>query len=86
MHHSSPGSFVFTGQIDIPKRKVCTKSQNRPLQTCKYIEQMKEEIKANPIMFGNFELKFKESYVYLGDVISAGGLEANILETIAHRA
>ena len=54
--------------------------------TKKYIEKMKAENEADPIMFGDFELKLQETYVYLGDVISAQGLEASILETIAYRS
>jgi hypothetical protein len=42
--------------------------------------------KKNPIKFGKFQVKLKNEDVYLGDVISAKGLEASIVATINKRA
>ena len=42
-------------------------------------------MKKNPVMFGDFQVKAEEEDVYLGDVISAQGLEASIEATIRKR-
>ena len=39
----------------------------------------------NPIVFANIEGKPKHQDAYLGDVISAGGLETSVEATITHR-
>ena len=54
--------------------------------TKKFREEVNKEIKQNPIMFGDFQVKSKEEDVYLGDVISARGLEASIEATIRKRS
>ena len=56
-----------------------------PTKTCylvvgtpRYKENIQNEIKNNPLMFGKFECKEKHSDVYLGDVISCQGLEHSV--------
>ena len=51
----------------------------------KYRSEVKKEVDKNPVMFGNFTVKFQESEVYLGDVISAQGLETSVELTISRR-
>ena len=51
----------------------------------KWRQNTKDEIKLNPIMFGNFQVKSVDEDVYLGEVISAQGLEAGIEATIRRR-
>ena len=63
-----------------PKKTVCI-----AIGTKKFQEQAKKEVDAEPIKFGDFEVKLVESEVYLGDVISAGGLEKCVEETIKRR-
>ena len=50
--------------------------------TKKYQTRIEEELQKNPIVFGNFQCKPKTQDLYLGDVISAGGLEASVQATI----
>jgi hypothetical protein len=63
-----------------------------PTKTCcvvvgtdKFRDEIMKEVESNPIMFGEITCKQKESEVYLGDVISAGGLEASVEMTIQRR-
>ena len=63
-----------------------------PTKTCylvfgsrQYKEQVKKELDQEPLMFGDFEVKAKESDVYLGDTLTAGGLEASVEATVAKR-
>ena len=52
----------------------------------KYRENIKSETESHPVMFGSFKVKFVSQEVYLGDVISAQGLEDSIQLTIERRA
>ena len=49
----------------------------------KYRMQVQKEVERDPVQFGDFVVKFKESEVYLGDVISAQGLEKSVELTIS---
>ena len=42
-----------------------------------YKKEVKEELEDSPLMFDDFAMKEKESYVYLGDVIHSGGMAAS---------
>ena len=53
--------------------------------TQRFRHEAEEEIKKNPVMFGDFQVKLEKEEVYLGDVISARGLEASIEATIRKR-
>ena len=53
--------------------------------TEKYRKQANKEIEDNPVMFGEFEMKFVENEVYLGNVISSQGLERSVKLTIEKR-
>ena len=53
--------------------------------TKKFRQEANDEIQKNPVMFGTFKVKTELEDVYLGDVISAQGLEASILATIRKR-
>ena len=52
----------------------------------KYRDNIKKETESHPVMFGSFKVKFVSHEVYLGDVISAQGLEDSIQLTIERRA
>ena len=63
-----------------------------PTKTCylvfgnkNYKMKVKEELDNLPLMFGDFEMKEKESDVYLGDVLHSGGLAASVKATINRR-
>ena len=63
-----------------------------PTKTCylvfgskSYKSKVKEELQDLPLRFGDFEMKEKESDVYLGDVIHSGGLAASVEATISRR-
>ena len=62
-----------------------TKTTFITIGTKKYREEIEEELKIKPIIFGSFQCKPKLQDLYLGDVISAGGLEAIVEATISHR-
>ena len=47
--------------------------------------QAKEELKENPIMFGHFVVKEKESDKYLGQILHGAGLEESSLATAKER-
>ena len=64
-----------------PTKTVCIAIGNE-----KYREKAKKEVKKSPVMFGNFQTKFVANEVYLGDVISAQGLEDSVNLTIERRA
>ena len=49
-------------------------------------QKAKEDMLTNPLMFGNFEVKEKESDKYLGQVLHGGGLSENALATVKERA
>ena len=53
--------------------------------TKKFMQEANEEIKKDPIKFGDFKVKVVDEEVYLGDVISARGLEASIDGTVRKR-
>ena len=53
--------------------------------TEKYRKQANKEIEDNPVMFGEFEMKFVENEVYLGDIISSQGLESSVKLTVEKR-
>ena len=63
-----------------------------PTKTCylvfgnkDYKRKVKEELDNFPLMFGDFEMKEKQSDIYFGDVIHAGGLAASVEATINRR-
>ena len=56
-----------------PTKTVCIAIGNT-----KYRESVKKEIGESPVMFGSFNVKLVHHEVYLGDVISAKGLEVSI--------
>ena len=64
-----------------------------PTKTCylvfgsdKYKEQVKKELEQEPLTFGDFQVRQKESDVYLGDELTAArGLEASTEATVAKR-
>ena len=64
-----------------------------PTKTCylvygsrQYKEQVEKELAQEPLVFGDFLVKPKESDVYLGDTLAAaGGLEAGGEATVAMR-
>ena len=63
-----------------------------PTKTCylvvgtpRYREIVKNELKNNPLMFGNFTCKEKDNDIYLGDVISSLGLEHSVELTVQKR-
>ena len=62
-----------------------TKTVCISIGTTKYREGVKKEIQEEPIMFGDFQMKLVEEEFYLGDVISAQGLEASVERTIEKR-
>ena len=49
-------------------------------------QKAKEDMLKNPLMFGNFEVKEKESDKYLGQVLHGGGLSESALATVKERA
>ena len=53
--------------------------------TEKYKAEVQNQVKLDPIKFGSFTVLFKESEVYLGDVIAAQGLEGSVQLTIERR-
>ena len=50
-----------------------------------YWSEVKRKVESDPVMFGNFTVNFQESKVYLGDVISAQGLDMSVELTINRR-
>jgi hypothetical protein len=50
-----------------------------------YKKQVRKELDICPLKFGDFVMKEKEQDVYLGDVLSSGGLAASVEAIIAHR-
>ena len=63
-----------------PTKTVCI-----AIGTEKYRAGVQKEVEKDPIMFGNFTVLFVESEVYLGDVLSAQGLEKSVELTINKR-
>ena len=49
-------------------------------------QKVKEDMQKNPLVFGNFEVKEKESDKYLGQVLHGGGLSESALATVKERA
>ena len=62
-----------------------TKTVFIAIGTEKYRKGVQKEVEKDPIMFGNFIVSFVESEVYLGDVLSAQGLEKSVELTINKR-
>ena len=64
-----------------------------PIKTCYlvygpklYKEHVEKELNLEPLVFGDFQVRPKESDVYLGDTLAAaGGLEAGVEATVAMR-
>ena len=54
--------------------------------TEKYKKDVREELMRSPLMFGDFEMKEKLQDVYLGDVLSSGGLADSVSATVSLRA
>ena len=63
-----------------PTKTVCI-----AIGTPKYREGVQKEIKEDPVMFGDFQMKFVENEVYLGDTVSSQGLEKSVEMTIENR-
>jgi hypothetical protein len=63
-----------------PTKSVCIIIGNK-----KYRTEAKKEIEDDPVMFGDFMMKFVENEVYLGDVISSQGMEDSVLLTLEKR-
>ena len=63
-----------------PSKTVCI-----AIGTDKYREVVKKEVSKDPIMFGNFTVRFVDSEVYLGDVLAAQGMEKSVELTINRR-
>ena len=62
-----------------------TKTTCIALGTEKYRAEVQHQVKLDPIKFGSFTVLFKESEVYLGDVIAAQGLDRSVQLTIERR-
>ena len=54
--------------------------------TQKFKQKAKDELRSNPIMFGDFPVKERVSDKYLGQVLHGGGLEDSALATVRDRA
>ena len=52
----------------------------------KFKEKAEDDIKKQPLMFGNFEQKQREHDKYLGQILHGGGLEQSALATVQDRA
>ena len=46
------------------------------------VDKIRQDIKINPLTLGESELKEKDSYSYLGDVIHMDGLSSSVYATI----
>ena len=64
-----------------PTKTVCI-----AIGTPKYREGVQKEISKDPAMFGDFQMKFVDNKVYLGDTISAQGLDMSVELTIENRS
>ena len=62
-----------------------TKTTFISIGTKKYRKRIKQELRRTPIVFGNFQCLPKNQDLYLGDMISADGLESSVEATITHR-
>ena len=63
-----------------PTKTVCISVGDKEFRA-----EVKKQVESEPVMFGDFIVKFKESEVYLGDVIAAQGLEKSVELTINRR-
>ena len=54
--------------------------------TTKYKEKIENQLETNPLYFGDFPVKKKDSERYLGQIIHSGGLAASCAATISDRA
>ena len=48
-------------------------------------KSIKEELQVQPLMCGNFETKLKDSFKWLGQILSSGGLAESVSATVAAR-
>ena len=77
------GSIKISAMMDMkglkchPTKTVCI-----AIGTETYRKEVLKEVELDPIKFGDFTVKFKESEVYLGDVLAAQGLEKSVELTI----
>ena len=80
------GSIKISGMMD-QKGLKChpTKTLCIAVGDEQFREEVKKQVEKDPVMFGDFTVKFQESDVYLGDVISSQGLEKSIELTISRR-
>ena len=80
------GSIKISGMTDQkglkchPTKTVCIAVGDKEFRA-----EVKKQVESEPVMFGDFTVKFKESEVYLGDVIAAQGLEKSVELTINRR-
>ena len=80
------GNTKLAGMMDTkglkchPDKTVCI-----VIGDTKWRRKIEQEIETNPIMFGSFKVKSVKEDVYLGEVISAQGLEAGLEATIRRR-
>jgi hypothetical protein len=80
------GNIKLSAMMD-DKMLTChpTKTCYLVVGTTRYRENIRNEVKKNPLMFGNFMCKEKDNDVYLGDVISSQGLEHSVELTVKKR-
>ena len=52
----------------------------------KFKQKAKNDLKESPLMFGDFEVKERESDKYLGQILHGGGLDESALATAQERA
>ena len=53
--------------------------------SAKQRKAIKEKLQTEPLMCGNFETKLKDSFKWLGQTLSSGGLAESVSETVASR-
>ena len=46
---------------------------------------MKNILKDQPLLCGNFETKLQDKFKWLGQILSSGGLSESVVETVAAR-
>ena len=62
-----------------------TKTACIAIGTEKYRAEVQKQVELDPIKFGSFTVMFKESEVYLGDVLSSQGMDRSVQLTIERR-
>ena len=51
----------------------------------KQLNDIREELEIQPLMCGNFETKLKDSFKWLGQTLSSGGLSKSVGATVEAR-